>query len=71
MKRFLSLSFAMLLLVFSICGCSVIYEDTVVSELAEIAERVESQFVSPVERFEVGEISYDEPFVYNTYYDSG
>lgn len=71
MKRFLSLSFAMLLLVFSICGCSVIYEDIAVSELAEIAERVESQFVSPLKRFEVGEISYDEPFVYNTYYDSG
>ena len=69
MKKILSF-FIPLLLAFSLDGCS-FYENFSDINVSEIVEVVESQLIIPEPESvpALGEISYDEPFVYNTYYD--
>lgn len=66
MKKILVLVLVLLLSGF-VCGCE-LYEDFNVSE---IIGKVESKYEAFTKEAAVGEIDFSEPFVYNTYYDSG
>lgn len=66
MKRAICIAYA-LILIFCLCGCE-IYNGFGVSEIMEV---MESSLVVLEEDTVLTEISYEDPFVYNTYYDSG
>ncbi len=57
-----------LILTFSACGCSAL-KDFNVSDVKEYLDN--TKLDSFGETSSLAEIDYDEPFVYNTYYDSG
>ncbi len=66
MKKILALALALSVSAF-VCGCE-FNEDFNVSE---IMDELESKYEVFTEEMSVSEIDFGEPFVYNTYYDSG
>lgn len=69
MKKLLSLFLsAILVFLFSGCNLNETLEELNVSEIVEV---VESQITIPETKPLFSEVPYDEPFVYNTYYDAG